>query len=136
MRLQVVRGTLTDSAPEIRQQQTTVATLRDQLVRAEQTTAPSDRPDYIGRYREFKYQETLFDLYAQQFELARLGESREGALIQVVDLATPPERKSKPKRATVAGSVTLAVALILIAWVLVRRSRQRRETINSQVSMA
>lgn len=57
-------------------------------------------------------------------------------LIQVVDLATTPERKSKPKRATVAGSVTLATALILIAWVLVRRSRQRRETINSQVSMA
>ncbi len=125
MRLQVLRGTLADGTPEIRQQQTTLAALREQMARAEMASDTSGGPDYVGRYREFKYQETLFELYARQFELARADESREGALIQVVDTATPPEKKSKPKRALIALTTTLAVALALIAFVLVRYAMRR-----------
>jgi len=134
VRLQVTRSSLTDSAPEVRQQQTTLTALREQLARTEQAAAPAGGPDYIGRYRDFKYQETLFDLYARQFELARVDESREGTLIQVLDPATPPERKSKPKRALTAANTALAAALVLVAWVLLRRSMHRRNTINSQAA--
>ena len=81
--------------------------------------------DYVGKYREFKYQETLFELYARQFELARADESREGGLIQVVDPATPPEKTSKPKRAITAIATTLASLLALLAFVLVRYSLRR-----------
>ena len=129
VRLQVTRGSLTDGAPEVRQQQATLNALREQLARTEQAAAPAGGPDYIGRYRDFKYQETLFDLYARQFELARVDESREGTLIQVLDPATAPERKSKPKRAIAAAGTALAVALVLAAWVLLRRSMQRRNTL-------
>ena len=125
MRLQILRDTLADSTPEVRQQQTAVAALRAQLARAEQVTDTSAGPDYVGKYREFKYQETLFDVYARQFELARADESREGALIQVVDAATPPERKSKPKRAITALATTLGVLMVLVALVLVRLSLRR-----------
>jgi uncharacterized protein involved in exopolysaccharide biosynthesis len=104
--------------------------LREQLARVEQAAVPAGGPDYIGRYRDFKYQETLFELYARQFEVARVDESREGSLIQVLDPATPPERKSKPKRAITAAGAALAVALVLMAWVLLRRSMHRRDTIN------
>ena len=134
VRLQVTRGSLTDTAPEVRQQQATLTALREQLARTEQAAAPAGGPDYIGRYRDFKYQETLFDLYARQFELARVDESREGTLIQVLDSATPPERKSKPKRAITAASAALAAALVLVAWVLLRRSMHRRNTISSQAA--
>lgn len=121
VRLQVLRGSLADDTPEVRQQQTALAALRVQLAKAEQPADPSNGPDYIGKYREFKYQETLFELYARQFELARADESREGALIQVVDPATAPERKSKPKRAAITGGVTLVTLVLLLAWVLWRR---------------
>ena len=134
VRLQVTRGSLTDSAPEVRQQHATLTALREQLARTEQAAAPAGGPDYIGRYRDFKYQETLFDLYARQFELARVDESREGTLIQVLDPATPPERKSKPKRASTAAGAALAVALLLAAWILMRHSVHRRSTLNSQAS--
>ena len=134
VRLQVTRGTLTDTAPEVRQQQATLNALREQLARTEQAAAPAGGPDYIGRYRDFKYQETLFDLYARQFELARVDESREGTLIQVLDPATAPERKSKPKRATAAAGTAFAVALVLAAWVLMRRSVHRREKNGSQAA--
>lgn len=124
VRLEVIRGSLTENSPEVRQQRATLGALREQLARTTQPAENPDGPDYIGRYREFKYQETLFELYARQFELARVDESREGALIQVVDPATAPERKSKPKRAVTAIAATLLVWLVLAAWLLVRRSMQ------------
>jgi uncharacterized protein involved in exopolysaccharide biosynthesis len=125
MRLQVLNGSMAENTPEVRQQQTILTALRAQLARAEQATDTSGGPDYVGRYRDFKYQETLFELYARQFELARADESREGALIQVVDAATPPEKKSKPKRAIIAVATTLIALLALMAFVLVRYSMRR-----------
>lgn len=127
VRLQAMRGNLVDDTPEVRQQQATVAALRAQLARLEQSTVGNVGPDYVGKYREFKYQETLFELFARQYELARTDESREGALIQVVDVAQPPEKKSKPKRGLVAIMSTLATAMVLALVVFVRHSwRQRR----------
>ncbi|MDP2007026.1 MAG: Wzz/FepE/Etk N-terminal domain-containing protein [Rubrivivax sp.] len=128
MRLGLLRSTLTDGAPEVRQQLSVVQALRGQLARAEGATSTAGGPDYVGRYREFKYQETLFEVYARQFELARSDESREGALIQVVDPATPPERRSKPKRALTAVISTLAALLGVTIFLLVRHSyRHRRD---------
>ena len=128
VRLQTMRGALADDTPEIRQQQAALVALRAQLSRMEQASDISGGPDYVSKYREFKYQETLFDLFAKQYELARVDESREGALIQVVDPATPPERKSKPKRALTAVITTLAVGLLLVVFVVVRQSWRARQS--------
>lgn len=125
VRLQTLRGSLADGAPEVLKQQSELAALRAQLARSEQATDTAGGPDYIGKYREFKYQETLFELYARQFEIARGDESREGTLIQVVDPATPPERKSRPKRMVTAVVSTLVTLLALLVFVLVRHSARR-----------
>jgi uncharacterized protein involved in exopolysaccharide biosynthesis len=125
VRLQATRTALMDSAPEVQQQLATLSALRAQLAAAERATDSSGGPDYIGRYREYKYQETLFDLYARQFELARVDESREGALIQVIDPATAPERKSKPKRALIAGGAALVAAVLLVGVILINSARAR-----------
>lgn len=122
VRLQALRRSLADNTPEVQQQQAALGALRAQLARLEAASEGTNGPDYIGRYREFKYQETLFDLFARQYELARLDESREGALIQVVDVAVPPEKKSKPKRALVAVATTLAALFVLAAFLIARHS--------------
>lgn len=126
VRLQVLRGSLVDDTPEVRQQQAALNALRGQLARAEQATDVAAGPDYIGKYREFKYQETLFELYARQFELARVDESREGALIQVVDRATLPEKKSRPRRAFWALVPAVAAAVLLMAWGLLQGAARPR----------
>lgn len=126
VRLQILRSTMADGTSEIRQQQTTLAALREQLAQVEQASDKSGGPDYVGKYREFKYQETLFELYARQFELARVDESREGDLIQVIDIATSPEKKSKPRRAVFAGGAALVTVLLLASWVLLRQSLRLR----------
>ncbi len=126
VQLTAMRGYLADTSPDFRQAQQELAALRAQLARAEQSqpavAATGAAQDYISRFRDFKYQETLFELMARQYEIARLDEAREGALIQVVDAAVPPERKSKPKRALVAVVTTLAFGLLLLVAVFVRRA--------------
>ena len=127
VRLHTMRGSLADDTPEVRQQQAALAALRGQLARLEQATEVRGAPDYVGKYREFKYQETLFELFSRQYELARVDESREGALIQVVDAALAPEKKSAPKRALIAVATTSASFLILLLILLARQSwRDRR----------
>ena len=125
IRLQTLRGTLTDETPEVRQLTTQLSALRALLARQEQAEQPPSESDYIGKYREFKYRETLFELYARQFELARADEARDGGLIQVVDAAKPAERKSKPKRAFIALSASALASFVLLS-VVVTRSAWRR----------
>ena len=125
VRLQALRGMLADNAPEITQLQATLGALRSQLARFETGSSQKNDADYIGRYREYKYHETLFDLFARQYELARVDESREGALIQVLDVATAPERRRKPKRGLIAAGMALLVAFMMSVWVLKRYFRSR-----------
>jgi uncharacterized protein involved in exopolysaccharide biosynthesis len=131
VRLQTLRRGLSESTPEVQQALATLAALRSQLARTEAPIDLNGGPDYVGKFREFKYQETLFELFARQYELARLDESREGALIQVVDVAQPAERKSKPKRALIAVGASLAALLLLGSFVAARHfsrlSAQRPE---------
>lgn len=120
VRLQTLRRSLADNATEVQQAQTLLGALRNQLSKAEASTNTPGSADYVSKYREFKYQETLFELFSRQYEMARLDESREGALIQVVDVATPAEHKSKPKRAMIAVATTLLTLLVLCVFVVMR----------------
>ncbi|EHR72918.1 capsule polysaccharide export protein [Burkholderiales bacterium JOSHI_001] len=117
IRLQVLRGSLSDTTPEVRQQQSVVQSLRAQLARTEQATPVGEGPDYVAKYREFKYQETLFDLFSRQYEIARVDESREGALIQVVDVAMPPEKASQPRRVRIALLGAAGALMLALIWI-------------------
>jgi uncharacterized protein involved in exopolysaccharide biosynthesis len=69
---------------------------------------PKTGMEYVRKLRDVKYYETIFDILARQFEVAKLDEAKEGAVIQVVDPAIPPDRKSFPKRGLI---VIAAIAL-------------------------
>lgn len=125
VRLQALRNSLSDTTPEVQLQASTLAALRAQLAKAGQTTEVSGGPDYVARYREFKYQETLFEMYARQFELARVDESREGVLIQVVDKALPPEKPIRPDRPVFAASGAVIGTLVALGMALTRGLRGR-----------
>lgn len=127
VRLQTLRRQMADGSNEVQQAAATLSALRTQLARLEQSNSPNSDADYIGRYREFKYQETLFDLFARQFEVARIDESREGVLIQVVDEAKPAEWKTRPKRAQIAVTTTILTFIVLAAYALIRDRFARME---------
>lgn len=126
-RLQVLRRGLSDNTPEVSQQLALLSAMRGQLRQLESNEKPSQGADYVARYREFKYEESLFELLARQYELARLDEAREGALIQVVDVAVPPEKKSKPRRGMIAATTAAATLMLLLVGVITRHAwRQAR----------
>jgi tyrosine-protein kinase Etk/Wzc len=56
--------------------------------------APKLALEYVRLYRELKFQETLYQLFLKLSEIARLDMVRDDAVIQVVDLAKPPEKRS------------------------------------------
>ena len=132
VKLGAMRGYLAESAPDFKQALTELANLRAQLAKQSQdNSSPAsstskgqggDKGDYVSKYREFKYQETLFELFAKQFEMAKVDESREGATIQVLDVAQPPELKSKPKKALIAILATLATGFALLLFVFIRQA--------------
>jgi tyrosine-protein kinase Etk/Wzc len=135
VKLGAMRGYLAETAPDFQQALVELANLRSQLSKLSKDNAPQTAPgqsNYVSAYREFKYQETLFELFARQFEMAKVDESREGAVIQVLDKATPPERKSKPKKALIAIIATMAAGFALLLFVFVRQAlvnaRQDKES--------
>jgi len=121
-----MRGYLAETAPDFKQALNELANLRTQLAKQEKDdngkAGQGAAGDYIATYREFKYQETLFELFAKQFEMAKVDESREGAVIQVLDAAQPPEKKAKPKKALIAIISSLASGFALLLFVFVRQA--------------
>jgi uncharacterized protein involved in exopolysaccharide biosynthesis len=138
-----LRGYLAETAPDFKQAMNELANLRSQLAKQEKDTPASSnmtaQGDYVSKYREFKYNETLFELFAKQFEIAKVDEAREGAVIQILDAAQPPERKSKPKKALIAIIATLAAGFALLLFVFVRQalrnSSQNSESANKLASI-
>jgi uncharacterized protein involved in exopolysaccharide biosynthesis len=125
VKLGSMRGYLAETAPEFKQALNELANLKAQLAKQEKDTPTNSnitaQGDYVSKYREFKYNETLFELFTKQFEIAKVDESREGAIIQILDVAQPPERKSKPKKAMISIIATLAAFFALVLFVFIRQ---------------
>jgi uncharacterized protein involved in exopolysaccharide biosynthesis len=122
LQLSSMRGVLTENSPDFRQAQRELAALRGQLGKFENTKPTGGNAEYINRYRDFKYNEVLFEQLAKQFEMAKIDESSDGAVIQVVDVAVPPERKSNTPKSKIAMLATLAAGFVLLVFVFVRRA--------------
>jgi uncharacterized protein involved in exopolysaccharide biosynthesis len=81
--------------------------------------------EYARKLRDVKYNEVIFDILAQQFEIAKLDEAKEGALIQVVDTAIPPDRRSFPRRGLIVIGAT-GVGFFFSAFVVWLRAGFQR----------
>jgi tyrosine-protein kinase Etk/Wzc len=128
--------------PEVVRQETELTAMREQMRKLESrgeggqpgdTAIPTSRVpqvglEYMRSLRELKYNETLLELLAKEYETARIDEAKDAPVIQVVDFAVPPELKSWPPRAifTLAGALFCGVAacLIVVASSHLRDSRE------------
>jgi tyrosine-protein kinase Etk/Wzc len=76
--------------------------------------------DYIRRLREVKYHESLFEGLSKQYEAARLDEAKAAPLVQVIDRAVTPEKKSWPPRAWMIAGSTLLAAIATAVWIIAK----------------
>lgn len=111
--LAAMRSFATEQNPDYIRTQQEIQGLKAQMTKLEQGQpeagdfmvptgkVPQTGLEYIRKLRDVKYYETMFELLAKQYELAKIDEARDSSTIQVLDKATPPDRKSKPKRALI-----------------------------------
>lgn len=94
---------------------------------------PEAGVEYVRALRNVKYFETLFEMLAKQYELAKIDEAKDSSVIQVLDKAIPAERRSKPKRAlmTIAGFMAGGVLGVLLAFISESFVRSRKDPQNS-----
>ncbi len=85
------------------------------------TKAPSQVLEYVRRAREVKFHEALFEMLARQYSTAKEQEAKNVSMIEVLDKATPPERKSWPPRTIYCLAAFLAGAIFAIAYTIIER---------------
>jgi uncharacterized protein involved in exopolysaccharide biosynthesis len=68
--------------------------------------------EYARLVRDVKIQETVFELLTEQYEQAKIMELKDTPTVQVLDYASPPEKKSWPRRGRML-IVTLILTFIL-----------------------
>lgn len=80
---------------------------------------------YADHYQQVKHQEGLLALYAQQYELAQIDETRGQAPFRVIDVATAPRSPVPPERLSVTLLAFLFSAMAGLCWVAARVVRAR-----------
>lgn len=118
---------VTSSNPEYRRVQEELGSLRTELSRLENGRDPKSDGNQgkqmglenVKILRDVKYYQMLYELLAKQYEVARLDESKDSSIIQVLDNAIEPERKVKPGRAAIVMVSALLAFILSCAIALV-----------------
>lgn len=97
--------------------------LTDAEIRLDKT--PNTSLQYMDAVRSLKYHEAVWEILAKQFEGAKLDEAKDFPLIQVLDKAIPPEKKSKPKRSLIVMLATLVAFFLAVIGVFIREALLR-----------
>ncbi|HEY4762744.1 MAG TPA: Wzz/FepE/Etk N-terminal domain-containing protein [Candidatus Sulfotelmatobacter sp.] len=142
----------TDQNPVAVRAEEEISSLRNQLARLEKDPrnpelastfgipagrVPTVALEYARKLREVKYHETLFELLAKQYEAARIDEAKAAPIIQVVDRAVPPDRKSGPHRAwIVLGCGFIGFCIGYLSAAIIRAFRRAAEVPEYAIKIA
>lgn len=102
--LQVMSSYTTASNPDLQKVEELIKILKKELAKLETSerhgkdlmipagSMPSLGLDYKRKFRQLKFDETLYDILVKQYEMAKVEEARDPILIQVIDKAVPPKK--------------------------------------------
>lgn len=144
VQLQSLRTYATENNPDVQRVERELGELRAQSSKLSQTENSGGKPgegnlqvptgrvagaslEYLQAARELKYHEALYDFLGRQLEAARIDEAKNAVLVQVVDRAVEPERKSSPRRLLIVCVVLVLAFLLSCFGVLVRESIRRKQ---------
>lgn len=128
---------VTQDNPQYKQVQEELVSLRAELSKLEngrstaadsKSSAPGARHGGLENtklLRDVKYYQMLYELLAKQYEVARLDEAKDSSVLQVLDPAVEPERKSKPRRAIIIVLSTLIAFILAVVSAFVSDFRSR-----------
>lgn len=136
IQLSAMKAFVTTNNPEYKRAQEELISLRAELSKLENGRpalagdVEADPAKQVGLenikiLRDVKYYQMLYELLAKQYEVARLDEAKDTALIQVLDPAVEPERKFKPKRSILILLSTILAFIAAVAWAFMAEARKR-----------
>jgi uncharacterized protein involved in exopolysaccharide biosynthesis len=122
----------TQSNPDLQRAERELSSMRQELSRLESGVPAGDGAGLgdakglvnIRLLREVKYNEVMFELLAKQYEMARVDEAKEAPLIQVLDRAVPPEKRSFPKRTLIVAAATMFGLITAVLAAFARNALQ------------
>ncbi len=120
----------TPQNPDVQRLAGELSALRSQLKKLEQGSGGDEKSSpmqqlAVKSYRDIKAREAMAAVLVAQYESARVDESKEGPLIQQVDVAVASERKSRPKRAIIVIVSAFAGLFLGILLAFVRRALRK-----------
>jgi tyrosine-protein kinase Etk/Wzc len=144
VQLQSLRTYATEDNPDVKRVERELAELQSQSAKLSQMErngadlgegnlqvptrrVPEANLEYIRVARDLRYHETLYDFLGKQLEAARIDEAKNAVMVQVVDKAVPPERKSGPKRMLIVAVAAIASFLLSCLGVLIWEALRRRQ---------
>ncbi len=128
--VQGLRSYSTEKNPDLQLAESQLSTLQAEQARMEQRNGgqgiaglglenvPSAGLEYLRAQHELQYRQALYDMLLKQLDAAKLDEAKDAAVIQVVEPAIAPDRKSSPKRLMIV--LTFMIAGFIASCVLVR----------------
>jgi len=87
-----------------------------------QSALPSAAMEYADRLRDVKFNEAAVEAIGKQYEIARLDEAKDAPLVQVIDPALPPTRRSGPNRIAIVLVSMLSALVVAAGWLLAQDS--------------
>ncbi len=127
-----MRGFAAAQNPNLKMAEQELVALKAELAKIDGTQNGGDGPNpgtegftSLRLIRDVKYNEVVFELLAKQYEMAKLEEAKESSVVQVMDVAVVPDRKSKPKRSIIVILATIAGFLLGLVAVFVREAIDR-----------
>jgi tyrosine-protein kinase Etk/Wzc len=130
VQLRALRNFGTEQNPDVRQQESQLNGWRAELSRLESQSsdpvfskgrAPAQSQEYMHAMRDVRYGEAVLEMLLRQSEAAKLDEAREATIIQVVDVAVPPDVRTSPKRTAIVLLTTFAALLATLCLLRLRQ---------------
>ena len=127
LQLQAMSSFATPQNAEVKKLMTELLAMRAHLGKLEMGSSTGGSKGTLQQgallaYRNMKVQESILDSLVKQLEFAKVDESKEAPLVQIVDVATPPERRSSPKRTAIVLSSAMAGLILGLCLAFVRNS--------------
>lgn len=104
--------------------------LTDALLALDRT--PRTSLGYFEATRNFRFREIIYELMYKQYETARLDESKDAPMVQVLDKAVPPEGATITKRRLVVILSALGGFAVGMLWAFLREALNRARSSPSQ----
>ncbi len=92
--------------------------IRQQMTEIDRQLAalPATGLDLARLVRDVRTYEQVYVLLTAQYEEARINEVRDITTVEVLDSATPPEKKARPRRLILIGAAFTLSAAVATAW--------------------